>query len=61
MMQDGEISRARAVQLAHMVLFDNAARLYGLARRDTQKTATSSPRMNADDADHRNLIGVYRR
>ena len=31
MMQDGEISRERAVQLAHMVLFDNAARLYGLA------------------------------
>ncbi|HEV2118076.1 MAG TPA: amidohydrolase family protein, partial [Terriglobales bacterium] len=31
MMQDGEISRARAVQLAHMVLFDNAAKLYGLA------------------------------
>ncbi|HKW27007.1 MAG TPA: amidohydrolase family protein [Terriglobales bacterium] len=30
MMQDGEISRARAVQLAHMVLFDNAAKLYGL-------------------------------
>ena len=31
MMQDREISRARAVQLAHMVLFDNAAKLYGLA------------------------------
>lgn len=31
MMQDGEISRARALQLAHMVLFDNAAKLYGLA------------------------------
>ncbi|HTM87407.1 MAG TPA: amidohydrolase family protein [Terriglobales bacterium] len=31
MVQDGEISRARAVQLAHMVLFDNAAKLYGLA------------------------------
>ena len=31
MMQDGEISRVRAVQLAHMVLFDNAAKLYGLA------------------------------
>lgn len=30
MMQDGEINRARAVQLAHMVLFDNAARFYGL-------------------------------
>jgi uncharacterized protein len=30
MMQDGEVSRARAVQLAHMVLFDNAAKLYGL-------------------------------
>jgi predicted TIM-barrel fold metal-dependent hydrolase len=35
MMQDGEISRERAVQLAHMVLFDNAAKLYKLARRDT--------------------------
>lgn len=31
MMQDGEITRARAGQLAHMVLFDNAAKLYGLA------------------------------
>ncbi len=31
MMQDGEISRVRAMQLAHMVLFDNAAKLYGLA------------------------------
>lgn len=31
MMRDGEISRARALQLAHMVLFDNAARLYGLS------------------------------
>jgi hypothetical protein len=31
MMQDGEISRARALQLAHMVLFDNAAKLYGVA------------------------------
>lgn len=31
MMQDGEISRVRAVQLAHMVLFENAAKLYGLA------------------------------
>jgi predicted TIM-barrel fold metal-dependent hydrolase len=30
MMQDGEITRTRAVQLAHMVLFDNAAKLYGL-------------------------------
>ena len=36
MMQDGEISRARAGQLAHMVLFDNAAKLYGLATK-TQK------------------------
>jgi predicted TIM-barrel fold metal-dependent hydrolase len=35
MMQDKEISRERAVQLAHMVLFDNAAKLYKLARRDT--------------------------
>jgi uncharacterized protein len=31
MVQDGEISRARAMHLAHMVLFDNAAKLYGLA------------------------------
>jgi hypothetical protein len=30
MIQDGEISRARALQLAHMVLHDNAAKLYGL-------------------------------
>ena len=29
MMQDGEISRARALELAHMVLHDNAAKLYG--------------------------------
>jgi uncharacterized protein len=29
MMQDGEISRSRAVELARMVLHDNAARLYG--------------------------------
>jgi predicted TIM-barrel fold metal-dependent hydrolase len=29
MMQDGEITRARALELAHMVLHDNAARLYG--------------------------------
>ncbi len=29
MMQDGEISRQRALELAHMVLHDNAARLYG--------------------------------
>lgn len=32
MMQDGEISRARALELAHMVLHDNAARLYGWQR-----------------------------
>src|SRR5262249_7870171 len=30
MMQDGEITRQRAVELARMVLHDNAARLYGL-------------------------------
>ncbi len=30
MMNDGEISRARAVELAHMVLRDNAIKLYGL-------------------------------
>jgi len=29
MMDDGEISRERAIQLAHMVLHDNAAKLYG--------------------------------
>ena len=29
MMQDGEITRQRALELAHMVLHDNAARLYG--------------------------------
>lgn len=29
MMQDGEISRERALELAHMVLHDNAAKLYG--------------------------------
>ncbi|HLW52867.1 MAG TPA: amidohydrolase family protein [Candidatus Angelobacter sp.] len=29
MMQDGEITRDRALELAHMVLHDNAARLYG--------------------------------
>jgi uncharacterized protein len=30
MMRDGEINRARASQLAHMFLHDNAAKLYGL-------------------------------
>ena len=30
MMNDGEIDRARAMELAHMVLHDNAAKLYGL-------------------------------
>lgn len=29
MMQDGEITRARALEIAHMVLHDNAAKLYG--------------------------------
>jgi hypothetical protein len=29
MMQDGEITRERAIELAHMVLHDNAAKLYG--------------------------------
>jgi uncharacterized protein len=29
MIQDGEISRARAIELAHMALHDNAAKLYG--------------------------------
>src|SRR5205085_205121 len=30
MMRDGEITRARASELAHMVMRDNAARLYGI-------------------------------
>jgi len=30
MMRDGEISRARALELAHLVLHDNASKLYGL-------------------------------
>jgi uncharacterized protein len=29
MMQDGEITRERALELAHMALHDNAAKLYG--------------------------------
>lgn len=32
MMNDGEIDRARAIELARMVLHDNAAKLYGIAR-----------------------------
>ena len=32
MMQDGEITRAQASAIAHMVLHDNAAKLYGLER-----------------------------
>jgi hypothetical protein len=30
MMRDGEITRARASELARMVMRDNAARLYGI-------------------------------
>jgi hypothetical protein len=30
MMNDGELDRARAMELAHMVMHDNAAKLYGL-------------------------------
>jgi predicted TIM-barrel fold metal-dependent hydrolase len=33
MIQDREITRDRALQLAHMVLHDNAAKLYGLSSR----------------------------
>jgi hypothetical protein len=33
MMNDGQITRARAVELARMVLRENAVRLYGLAQR----------------------------
>jgi predicted TIM-barrel fold metal-dependent hydrolase len=33
MMQDGEITRERALELAHMVLHDNAAKLYGWQRK----------------------------
>jgi predicted TIM-barrel fold metal-dependent hydrolase len=29
MIEDGQITRARALELAHMVLHDNAAKLYG--------------------------------
>jgi predicted TIM-barrel fold metal-dependent hydrolase len=32
MMQDGEITRARALELAHMALHDNAAKLYGWSK-----------------------------
>ncbi|HEX6906206.1 MAG TPA: amidohydrolase family protein [Terriglobales bacterium] len=51
MMQDGEISRARALQLAHMVLFDNAARLYGLAT-ETQKHG-ETPFTTKDTKEHK--------
>jgi hypothetical protein len=30
MISDGEIDRARAMELARMVLHDNAAKLYGM-------------------------------
>jgi hypothetical protein len=30
MLRDGEITYPRAVQIAHMVLHDNAAKLYGI-------------------------------
>ncbi len=33
MMQDGEITRAEAGKFAHMVLHDNAAKLYGLSTK----------------------------
>jgi predicted TIM-barrel fold metal-dependent hydrolase len=33
MMQDGQITRSRALQLARMVLHDNAAKLYGLSSK----------------------------
>ncbi len=33
MIQDGEITRERALELAHMVLHDNAAKLYGWEKR----------------------------
>ena len=29
MLQDGQVTRARALELARMVLHDNAAKLYG--------------------------------
>ncbi len=32
MMQDREITRARAIEIARMVLHDNAAKLYGISR-----------------------------
>ena len=36
MLQDGEITRARAIQLAKLVLHDNAAKLYGLEDEKTK-------------------------
>ena len=33
MIEDKEISRERALEIAHMVLHDNAARLYGAGSR----------------------------
>jgi uncharacterized protein len=39
MMQDGEISRARALELARMVLHDNAAKLYGLSAAGQKRPA----------------------
>src|SRR5262249_16111394 len=40
MMRDGEITRERASQLAHMVLHDNAKELYGLeTRKSASRTA----------------------
>jgi hypothetical protein len=37
MMNDGEIDRARAMELARMVLHDNAAKLYGFAQRRSSR------------------------
>ena len=34
MMADGEINRDRDIEIAHMVLHDNAATLYGLRSRE---------------------------
>ena len=37
MMQDGEITRAEASEFAHMVMHDNAAKLYGLSTSNRER------------------------
>lgn len=42
MIQDGEITRQRALELAHMVLHDNAAKLYGLPKLQNQNLTSDA-------------------